>query len=83
MPFQGAVQGPSCIAVDTEQEHSAGGPVESVDVVDTLADLVAQYFHGDQVALFGFISGMNQMAGWLVDSNKPLVLIKDIEWLVG
>lgn len=82
MPFQGAVQGTGRIAINAEEQNPAGGPIKTVDVIDALADLVAQDFHGHQIFILGFVGRMNQIASRLVDSNKPLVPVKDIEWLV-
>ena len=39
-------------------------------------------FQDNEGTFFGFINRMSQTEGWLVDSNKPIALVKEIRWPV-
>lgn len=67
------------LAVCGEEEDTGSWPVETVNGMDLLADLITEDFHGHLIARLRVVGGDDQLSGGFVDRDDPLVLEENLD----
>ena len=79
LTFEGAVERAGGSSSFGKNKNAASRSIKTMGGVNLEADKVAYQLHHDHVVGFGVIGGMDEVSGFFVDRDDPLVLVENVE----